>query len=183
MQRRTFCSQAVALAITAAVGPLATASAAPAQIRIDVEVFNLNTERLPEAAQPALRRLRRETTLSGAEAEKTAELLRRLEGQQLWAAGRYSREVEEGRPITVRLGRRRQQAPGYGLTLTPTVHNGSIDVEAELRTGKPQTGACDPLVRSFSVKVPMGGYVAFWLTAQEAGKPDAVVIARFHPSE
>jgi len=183
MQRRTFSVYAAALLGAMAVIPLAPAASAPAQLRVDVEVYNLTPGQIPNQAQVALKRLRREKVLSGADAEKVAEQLRRLNGQQVWDMGSFSRETEEGKPIIVRFGRRRQQAPSYGLTLTPTVHSGSIDVEAELRTGKPQPDVCDPIVRNYSVKVPVGGYVAFWLTAMEAGKPDGVVIARFHPSE
>lgn len=178
MQRRAFCIQ-----VAAALLAPAALKAAPAQLRVDVEVYSLTPGQLPDPAQRDLKRLRRETVLSGAEAEKIGELLRRLEGQQVWSTGSFSREIEDGMPIIVRFGRRRQQAPSYGLTLTPSVRAGSIDVEAELRTGKPQTGACDPVIKNYSVKVALGSYAAFWLHAQEAGKADGVVIARFHPAE
>jgi hypothetical protein len=183
MRRRTFSGYAAALLATVIAGPPAPGAAAPAQLRVDIEVYNLTLSQLPEAAQRPLRRLRRDTVVPGADAEKIGELLRRLDGQQVWDMGSFSRETEDGMPIIVRFGRRRQQMPSYGLTLTPSVRAGSIDVDAELRTGKPQTGACDPVVKNYSVKVAMGGYVAFWLHAQEAGKPDGVVVARFHPSE
>jgi hypothetical protein len=165
------------------MGASAAVKAAPAQLRVDVESYSLTPVQLSAAVQRDLKRLRREAVLSGAEAEKIGELLRRLEGQQVWSSGSFSRETEDGMPIVVRLGRRRQQAPSYGLTLTPSVRAGGIDVDAELRTGKPQTGACDPVIKNYSVKVEMGGYAAFWLHAPEVGKPDGVVIARFHPSE
>jgi len=183
MQRRDFFIRSTACLAVLVAGPLAPVIAAPAQLRVDIEVYNLTPGQLPEQAQLRLKRLRRETVLTGADAEKVAELLRQLNGQQVWDMGSFSRETEDGMPIVVRFGRRRQQAPNYGLTLTPTVRAGTIDVDAELRTGKPQSGACDPVVKNYSVKIPLGGYVAFWLIAQEAGKPDAVVIARFHPSE
>jgi hypothetical protein len=164
--------------------PPTAGRAAAAQLRIDVEVFSLTTDQLPEQTQLALKRLQRETALAGAEAEKAAEQLRRLEGQQIQGTGRFSRETEDGVPIVVRVGRRRRRpAPSFGLTLTPTLVNGTIEVEAELRTGKPRTGACEPLVRNFHVKVPVGSYAAFWLIAEEADQRDSVVIARFHPSE
>lgn len=184
MRRRDLLFTAASSAGVLAGLPLPRAQAAPAQIRVDVEVFSFMPGKLPDAAQASLKRLRRATVLSGPEAEKAAEQLRKLEGQQqVWSAGQFSREAEEGMPIVVRVGRRRQQAQSFGLTLTPSVSNGMVLVEAELRTGKPQPGACDPLVRTYSIKVPMGGYAAFWLFAAEADKPDSIVVARFHPSE
>lgn len=183
MHRRALLKGAASSLVIAVMRPPAAGRADAAQLRIDIEVFSLTPDQLPEQAQLALKRLRRETALAGGEAEKAAEQLRRLEGQQVWGMGRFSRETEEGVPIVVRTGRRRRQAPAFGLTLTPTLLNGTIDVEAELRTGKPRAGVCEPLVRNFHVKVPVGSYAAFWLIAEEADQRDSVVIARFHPSE
>jgi hypothetical protein len=162
------------------------ASADGAQLRMDLEVFNLRVGELPDKIQVAVKRLRREATLAGPEAERLAELLRGQTGQGAWPLSRFSREAEDGIPVVVQIGRRRGQQgqrARYGFTLTPRVEAGEIAIEAELRTGKQQPDLCEPEVRSYALKVSLGGYAAFWLTALQAGEPDTIAIARFHPSE
>ena len=185
MQRRQFLAWGIAAGCGIATSRRASADGA--QLRMDLEVFNVRVGDLPAKVQIAVKRLRREGALAGADAERLAELLRGLADQQgAWSLSRFTREAEDGLPVVVQLGRRRGQQGQrgrYGFTLTPRVDAGEIAIEAELRTGKQQPDLCEPEVHQYAVKVSFGGYAAFWLTALQPGEADAIVIARFHPAE